>query len=41
MIDAMQMYWKAPDRTKLEPILIQLAGLLQNMLHDKGTSTNE
>ena len=34
MLDALQMYWIAPDRTKMEPLLIQLAGLLQNFIHE-------
>lgn len=40
MLDAMQMYWIAPDRTKLEPMLIQLAGVLQNLIHE-GEPANE
>lgn len=38
MIDALRMYWIAPDRTKLEPILMQLAGMLQNVIHEEKLS---
>jgi hypothetical protein len=35
MLDALQMYWIAPDRTKSEPLLEQLAGVLQILLHEE------
>ena len=35
LIEALQMYWIAPDRTKYEPIITQLAVLVQNIIHDK------
>lgn len=41
MIDAMRMYWIAPDRTKLEPLLINLAGVLQNLIHEEGKPADE
>jgi hypothetical protein len=34
MLDALQMYWMAHDRTKYEPILMQLAGILQTFIHE-------
>ena len=35
LIDALQMYWIAPDRTKYEPLITQLAGIMQNLIHGK------
>ena len=35
LIEALRMYWIAPDRTKYEPIIMQLAGLVQNIIHDE------
>jgi hypothetical protein len=35
MIDALQMYWIAPDRTKYEPLLMQIAGALRGLIHDE------
>ena len=34
LIDALQMYWIAPDRTKYEPILMQLATMMQHLIHE-------
>jgi hypothetical protein len=41
MIDALRMYWIAPDRTKSEPIMMQLAGMLQNLIHDEEDVSDE
>ena len=35
LIDALRMYWIAPDRTKFEPILIQLAGMVQHVIREE------
>ena len=35
MIDALQMYWIAPDKTKCEPIIMQLSGIIQNLLNEE------
>ena len=35
-LDALKMYWIAPDRSKAEPIIIQLSAVIQNLLHDEG-----
>jgi hypothetical protein len=40
MLDALRMYWVAPDRNKAEPIIIQLSMLIQNLLQ-KGNNSNE
>ena len=34
LVEALQMYWIAPDKTKYEPLVIQLAGLLHTILKD-------
>ena len=36
LLEALQMYWIAPDRTKAEPLIMQLAGTLQNIIHEEG-----
>jgi len=33
-LDALRMYWIAPDRSKAEPIIVQLSTIVQSMLHD-------
>ena len=35
-LDALRMYWIAPDRKKAEPIIEQLSMLIQNLIHDEG-----
>ena len=40
-LDALRMYWIAPDRKKAEPIISQLSLIIQNMLHDNGSTSNE
>ena len=34
-IDALMMYWIAPDRTKFEPMIMQLASIVQNLINEK------
>jgi hypothetical protein len=41
MIDALRMYWIAPDHTKSNPIIIQLSELIRNMLQDEGEHSDE
>ena len=36
-IEALHMYWIAPDRVKAEPLVAQLAGIIQNMASDMST----
>jgi len=31
-LEALQMYWLSPDRKKSEPLIEQLAGILQNII---------
>jgi hypothetical protein len=40
-LDALRMYWIAPDRSKAEPIIAQLSALIQSMLQDDGSVSNE
>lgn len=35
LVEALRMYWMAPDKTKSEPIMMQLACVLQNLIHEK------
>ena len=41
MIEALRMYWIAPDRSKYEPLLIQLAGMVQSLIHEEGDLSDE
>jgi len=41
LIDALHMYWIAPDKTKSEPIIMRLAELLQNLLQEDKEHSNE
>jgi hypothetical protein len=34
LMDALRMYWIAPDRNKSGPLIEQVAGILQNMIHE-------
>ena len=40
-LDALRMYWIAPDRNKAEPIIFQLSQVIQNMLREEGGPSNE
>ena len=35
-LDALRMYWIAPDRSKAEPIIMQLSTVISNLVHDEG-----
>ena len=35
-LDALKMYWIAPDHIKAEPIIMQLSTVIHNMVHDEG-----
>jgi hypothetical protein len=35
------MYWIAPDRNKAELLIAKLSAIIQNMLQDEGSETNE
>ena len=40
-LDALRMYWIAPDRNKAEPIIAKLSAIIQNMLQDERDEANE
>ncbi|MCL2066663.1 MAG: hypothetical protein FWG99_04280 [Treponema sp.] len=40
ILDAMKMYWIAPDRPKLEPLLSQLAGVLSGLISEEEESND-
>lgn len=35
LLDALRMYWIAPDHTKSEPIIVQLADLVKDLIHEE------
>ena len=35
LLDALKMYWIAPDRTKADPIIRQLAGIIRQYIHEE------
>ena len=40
-LDALRMYWIAPDRTKAEPIIMRLSEVIRSLVYDEGGSQNE
>jgi hypothetical protein len=40
-LDALRMYWIAPDHSKAEPIIVQLSALIQNLLANEEGGVNE
>jgi hypothetical protein len=40
-LDALQMYWIAPDRTKAAPIIVELSILIKNFIHEEEDHPNE
>jgi hypothetical protein len=41
LIEALRMYWIAPDRSKSEPLMEQVAFLLKQMIEDEGESVKD
>ncbi|MDR2134296.1 MAG: hypothetical protein LBP27_04245 [Treponema sp.] len=41
LIDALRMYWIAPDHAKSEPIIMQLSGILRNLIHKEEEPSDE
>jgi len=35
-LDALRMYWIAPDHNKAEPIIMQLSSVIHNLIQDEG-----
>jgi hypothetical protein len=40
-LDALRMYWIAPDHSKAEPIIARLSAVIQTMLQDDGSGSDE
>jgi hypothetical protein len=40
-LDALRMYWIAPDHTKSEPIIMQLSVIIKNLIHEKGDTPDD
>ena len=34
-LEALRMYWIAPDRTKSEAIIVELSALIKNLIHEE------
>jgi hypothetical protein len=41
LLDALKMYWIAPDHTKAEPIMMQLSQFLRSIIQEKEDSPHE
>ncbi|MCL2380566.1 MAG: hypothetical protein FWC64_03110 [Treponema sp.] len=39
-LDALRMYWIAPDRKRAEPIIAQISVVIKSMIHDEGSGPN-
>jgi hypothetical protein len=35
VLDALRMYWIAPDRTKAEPLIMQLSEIIRHFIHEE------
>jgi hypothetical protein len=40
-VDALRMYWLAPDKTKAEPILMRLSALIQKIIREEEDGSDE
>ena len=40
-LDALRMYWIAPDHHKAEALIMQLSAIIQNMISDKGAPNEQ
>jgi hypothetical protein len=40
-LDALRMYWIAPDKTKAEPIIMRLSALIQKLMHEEEDHSDE
>ena len=40
-LDALRMYWIAPDHSKAEPIITQLSAVIQSLLHEEGGRSDD
>jgi hypothetical protein len=40
-LDALRMYWIAPDRGKAEPIIMRLSEIIKNLINEEEDHSNE
>jgi hypothetical protein len=40
-LDALRMYWIAPDKKKSEAIIIEISGLIKSLIHEEEDHPNE
>lgn len=40
-LDALRMYWIAPDHSKAEPIIMQISTVIHNLIHNERGMPNE
>jgi hypothetical protein len=40
-LDALRMYWIAPNKTRAEPIIMRLSALIQKIMREKEDSSDE
>ena len=40
-LDALRMYWIAPDRSKAEPIIAQLSEIIKNLISNEEEGSND
>jgi tetratricopeptide (TPR) repeat protein len=40
-VDALRMYWIAPDRTKSDPVIMRISALLQDLIHEEEDHPDE
>ena len=40
-LDALRMYWIAPDKVKSEAIIVELSALIKNLIHENEDHPNE
>jgi hypothetical protein len=41
LLDALRMYWTAPDRSKSEPIIIRLSEIIKSLINEKEDSPDD
>jgi hypothetical protein len=41
LMEALHMYWIAPDRNKAEPLIEQLSGIIKQLIEDNGESIGD
>jgi hypothetical protein len=41
LLDALKMYWQAPDKTKAEPVIVELSRLLRKLMREDEVAPDE